>query len=52
MRQACQVVVRDGVYVREEVMMLVVRLPTSGLEVATVGQSTAVAYAFQECHRC
>lgn len=28
-------VVRDGIYVREEVMMLVVRLPTSGLQIST-----------------
>ena len=27
-----QVVVRDGIYVREEVLMLVVRLPTAGLQ--------------------
>ena len=43
-----QVVVRDGIYVREEVLMLVVRLPTAGLQVSTQGQGTAVAYAFQE----
>eukprot|EP00438_Fugacium_kawagutii_P012472 Skav233532 [mRNA] locus=scaffold4243:48617:56964:+ [translate_table: standard] len=47
-RNRRKVVVRDGVYVREEVMMLVVRLPTAGLAVSTVGQSTAVAYAFQD----
>eukprot|EP00435_Cladocopium_sp_Y103_P008876 s669_g2.t1 len=43
-----KVVVRDGIYVREEVLMLVVRLPTSGLQVSTAGQGSAVAYAFQE----
>lgn len=43
----CQVVVRDGIYVREEVLMLIVRLPTAGLQVSTE-QTTAVAYAFQE----
>jgi hypothetical protein len=41
------VVVRDGIYVREEVLMLVVRLPTAGLQGST-RQGTAVAYAFQE----
>ena len=43
-----QVVVRDGIYVREEVMMLVLRLPTAGLQVTAAQQGTGVAYAFQE----
>lgn len=43
-----KVVVRDGIYVREEVMMLVVRLPTSGLQISTSGQGSSVAYAYHE----